>query len=236
MRSFGVEEEFLLADTRTGKHAPVGEKLLDNYLLSAPTTQPAPSSRRNPHAKAVTPGNKRLGSKPAGNSLTTEWQREQVEAVSVPFTLLNNLAEAIRGGRAEADRQASILDARIVALRTSLLPELPHTTGQGHYLAMKERFGLIHREQLMCGFHVHVSVNPDDEGVAVLDCRRIWLPISIALSANSPFWQGKDTGYASLRYQIWRRWPTAGPTEVFGSQGLPGPGGNVALLRRPARR
>ncbi len=106
MRSFGMEEKFLLADTRTGKHALVGEKLLDNYLLSAPATQPAPSSRRNPHAKAVTPGNKRLGSKPAGNSLTTELQREQVEAVSVPFTLLNDLAEAIREGRAE-DRPPS---------------------------------------------------------------------------------------------------------------------------------
>jgi glutamate---cysteine ligase / carboxylate-amine ligase len=36
-----------------------------------------------------------------------------------------------------------------------------------------------------------------------------------ALTANSPFWQGVDTGYASYRSQAWHRWPSAGPTEVF---------------------
>ncbi len=35
-----------------------------------------------------------------------------------------------------------------------------------------------------------------------------------ALTANSPFWQGEDTGYASYRSQVWRRWPSAGPTDV----------------------
>src|ERR1700738_3546636 len=41
------------------------------------------------------------------------------------------------------------------------------------------------------------------------------LPALLALSANSPFWQGVDTGYASYRTQIWQRWPTAGmPPEL----------------------
>jgi glutamate---cysteine ligase / carboxylate-amine ligase len=44
-----------------------------------------------------------------------------------------------------------------------------------------------------------------------------WLAILLALSANSPFWQGHDSGYASFRYQAWGRWPGSGPTEVFGS-------------------
>ncbi len=38
----------------------------------------------------------------------------------------------------------------------------------------------------------------------------------LALSSNSPFWQGADSGYASYRTQVWYRWPTAGPTEPFG--------------------
>ena len=45
----------------------------------------------------------------------------------------------------------------------------------------------------------------------------MWLPVLLALSANSPFWQGRDTGYASFRSQAWTRFPTAGPTEIFGS-------------------
>jgi glutamate---cysteine ligase / carboxylate-amine ligase len=62
---------------------------------------------------------------------------------------------------------------------------------------------------------VHVSVADDDEGVAVLNRIRVWLPVLTALSANSPFWQGRDTSYASFRSQVWHRWPSAGPTGPF---------------------
>lgn len=55
--------------------------------------------------------------------------------------------------------------------------------------------------------------------MAVLDRIRIWLPVLMALSANSPFRNGADTGYASYRTQAWGRWPTAGPAELFGSAG-----------------
>jgi glutamate---cysteine ligase / carboxylate-amine ligase len=72
-------------------------------------------------------------------------------------------------------------------------------------------------EQLVCGCHVHVSVESDDEAVAVLDRVRVWLPSLLALSANSPFWQGKDTGYASFRSQVMNRWPTSGPPPCLGS-------------------
>jgi carboxylate-amine ligase len=41
--------------------------------------------------------------------------------------------------------------------------------------------------------------------------------VLIALSANSPFWHGEDTGYASYRSQVWNRWPSAGPLEILGS-------------------
>ncbi len=61
---------------------------------------------------------------------------------------------------------------------------------------MKDEFGLLARQQLTCGQHVHVSVESREEGVAVIDRIRVWLPLLIALSSNSPFWQGADTGYA----------------------------------------
>jgi carboxylate-amine ligase len=41
--------------------------------------------------------------------------------------------------------------------------------------------------------------------------------VLLALSANSPFYLGEDTGHASWRSQIWSRWPTTGPREPFGS-------------------
>lgn len=62
-----------------------------------------------------------------------------------------------------------------------------------------------------------VSVGSDEEGGAVLDRIRIWLPVLAALSANPPFWNGADTGYASYRTQARGRWPAAGPVELFDS-------------------
>ncbi len=77
--------------------------------------------------------------------------------------------------------------------------------------------GIVAAEQLTCGMHVHVEVSSAEEGVGVLDGIRSWLPVLLALSANSPFWNGHDTSYASFRSRVWNRWPTSGPTPIFGS-------------------
>ena len=65
--------------------------------------------------------------------------------------------------------------------------------------------------------HVHLYVESPETGVAVIDQLVPWLPVILAISANSPFYQGRDTAYASWRSQAWAQWPSAGPTERFGS-------------------
>ena len=105
----------------------------------------------------------------------------------------------------------------MAALATSPLAVTPSTTPDERYLRMAEEYGLTAQEQLTCGCHVHVGVASDDEGVAVLDRIRPWLAPLLAMTANSPFWQECDTGYASYRQRVWGRWPSAGPTELFGS-------------------
>ena len=82
---------------------------------------------------------------------------------------------------------------------------------------MLERFGLTAQEQLTCGFHVHTYIESKDEGVAVLDRIRDKLAVLTALSANSPFWKGMPTGFESYRTQAWNRWPTSGPSAIFGT-------------------
>jgi carboxylate-amine ligase len=47
---------------------------------------------------------------------------------------------------------------------------------------------------------------------------RPWLPVLAALTVNSPYWLGGDTGYASYRTEIWNRWPTAGMPQSFASR------------------
>jgi carboxylate-amine ligase len=104
----------------------------------------------------------------------------------------------------------------VVAVATSPFKVRPTVTVNERYARMIEMFGLVAREQLTCGQHIHVSINSPDEGVAALDRIRGWLPVLTAISANSPYWQGKDTGYSSYRTIAWGQWPTAGPTETFG--------------------
>ncbi len=75
---------------------------------------------------------------------------------------------------------------------------------------MQEQYRLLVDEQLICGTQIHVGVA--DRDVAVEIGQRIArdLPVLLALSASSPYWNGQDTGYASIRTIIWQRWPSAG--------------------------
>jgi carboxylate-amine ligase len=151
------------------------------------------------------------------SSLEAELQQEQVEIESAPCRDLTDLARQLRERRQHADQLARRSGARVAALGTSPLPVHPQTTPHPRYQAMGEHFGLTTAEQLTCGCHVHVGIDSAAEGVAVLDRIRPWLPVLLAVSANSPFWQGVDSGYASFRSQAWSRFPSAGPTELFGS-------------------
>lgn len=191
-RTFGIEEEFLLVDPATGQPRPVSELALSQ------------GAKRS--ASALEP------------ALTLEVQQEQIEAVSPVCSTLAELEASVRLGRAMADEAAKSVGARAAALATSPIQTNPSMVPLPRFQLMADRFGLTFKEQLTCGFHVHVGVASGEEGVAVLDRIRVWLPVLLALSANSPFWQGRDSGYASFRYQAWNRWPTAGPSELFGSE------------------
>ena len=194
MRTFGVEEELLIVDPADGRPLPLAGELLASSRTAAGTLSVV-----------------------GDPVLAVEFKREQIEVQTCPCSSLDGLLGEIRRGRDAADAAARAVGARVAALATSPLPTVTHTTRGPRYAAMMDGFGLTAREQLTCGLHVHVSVGSDEEGVAVLDRIRIWLPVLAALSANSPFWNGADTGYASYRTQAWGRWPTAGPVELFGS-------------------
>lgn len=147
--------------------------------------------------------------------LESELKQEQLETDTHPHQALDDLEKELRSRRRQADEAARSQGARIAALATSPVAVVPHTTRDPRYQAMAEHFGLTTTEQLACGLHVHVSIDSAEESVAVLDRIRVWLPALLALSANSPYWQGTDTGYASFRNQALQRWPGSGPTDVY---------------------
>ena len=135
----------------------------------------------------------------AGGTLEGELHQQQLETDTRPHTDLGELSRrAARVATSGRRPPLAPVGARVAALATSPLPVTPRTTPKDRYLRMAEQFGLTHAEQLTCGCHVHVSVESAEEGVAVLDRIRVWLPVLTALSANSPYWQGQDTRLREL--------------------------------------
>lgn len=152
------------------------------------------------------------------NAAEHELKQQQVEIGSAPCLSLAELHTQLVHRRRVLAGAAAGVDARVVALATCPVPERTTTTPQRRYRELMERFGPVtSSEQLTCGQHVHVSVQSDDEAVAVIDRLQLWLPTLRALAANSPFWREQDTAYASYRSVLWDRWPTSGATHPFGS-------------------
>ncbi|MFJ8082140.1 glutamate--cysteine ligase [Streptomyces sp. NPDC096205] len=188
MRTVGVEEELLLVDPENG----------DPRAMSAAVLARA--------AADVT----------GEQVFEKELHDQMVEFATHPQEDMADLREEIVRCRKEAAGYAGGLGCAVAALATSPLPLSPSVGLNHRYRWMAEQYDITSR-QLVCGCHVHVCVESDEEGVAVADRVRPWLSVLSALSANSPFWQGRDTGYSSYRSRVWQQWPSAGPTEVFGS-------------------
>ena len=83
------------------------------------------------------------------------------------------------------------------------------------YAVVEREYQQLAREQIICGVHVHVGVEDPELAIKVVNAVGPWLSPLIALAANSPFWGGRDTGYASYRTELWRRWPMAGTPAPF---------------------
>lgn len=123
--------------------------------------------------------------------------------------------ETIRIGRTLADRAAKAQGRRAVALASPVLPYAPmEPSSRRRREAMQ---GTEPDDSHMCGFTVHVAVTSPEEGVQVLDRIRVWMPVLLALSANSPFWSGRPSRMNSHRYFLRSKWPAPGPNAVFGS-------------------
>ncbi len=153
----------------------------------------------------------------AADAFEGELNEEQIEVGSRPHEDLGELTEELLGWRRRAGLAARRMGARVAAVGLCPTEVTPRTVRSERYDRITELYGITAEEQLTCGCHVHVSVADRDEAVGVIDRIRGWLPVLTALSANSPFWQGRDTSYAAYRSPVMNRWPSAGPTDVFGS-------------------
>ncbi len=178
----GIEEEFLVIDQETGDLAGrAGD------VLAA--------------ARPVLAG-----------QVTSELSRCQVETNTPTCATLGDAEVELRRLRRGLADAAATLGAATIALAShpwSAWDDQEPNTDKAHYRALLDTHQQVAREQVVCGCHIHVGVDAPDERIMAMNLVRPWLPALLALSANSPWWQGDDTGYASYRTMVWRAWPTA---------------------------
>jgi glutamate---cysteine ligase / carboxylate-amine ligase len=194
-RTVGVEEELLVVD---------------------PTTRSVTSRARD-----VVKGNDELqrnGPLRVSDELDKELFRHQLEIRTDPTRDIDDIVNDVVAGRRTAGEAAEPLDLAVAVCATvPLAMEEPVISDNDRYRDMAEAFGQVARRGTTCGMHVHVAIESAEEGVRCIDRISPWLPVLLATSANSPYDEGRDTGYASWRTQLWSAWPSAGPTEPFGS-------------------
>lgn len=75
----------------------------------------------------------------------------------------------------------------------------------------------VARSNLIFGMHVHVAIPNREEGLHIMNTARYFLPHLYALSTNSPFWEGRETGFKSFRSKVFDKFPRTGIPPYFGS-------------------
>ncbi|MFK4481761.1 glutamate--cysteine ligase [Curtobacterium sp. AB7] len=141
-----------------------------------------------------------------------ELQRTTIETNTPVVRTLDDLRRVIVDLRRELS--AAIAPAGVTIASVGTAPRSEYAdfelTSGGRYGRMQEQYRMLVDEQLICGLQVHVGVSDRDLAVQIAQRVAPVLPVLLALSASSPFWNGQDTGYSSFRSIIWQRWPSAG--------------------------
>src|SRR6201989_1672478 len=179
----------------------------EGFLLADPTTGEPVAENKAVAAHAAEHGVK----------LQLELSSCQVESNSEVVGGSDALRKELTRLRSIAAEAAKANGAQLLA--AALPPTRQHDfpiTDTPRYREIADKFGIV-AEEGVCGAHVHVAVPSREAGIRVSNRLRPWLPLFLALSANSAVYRNADTGYASWRSILWARWPSAGPPPHFDS-------------------
>jgi glutamate---cysteine ligase / carboxylate-amine ligase len=141
-----------------------------------------------------------------------ELQESTIEIGTCVCRTASSADAELRRLRLQAAAAAAAEDLEIVAAGVH-----PFSGWRGHqrsegprYEHIAQKYGRLARDEHIFGMHVHVAVPDRLERIPLLNVVRHFVPHLIALSCSSPYFEGEDSGFASYRMVLWRRWPGAG--------------------------
>ena len=188
---FGIEEEFFVSCPQTGA------------LMNCEGPELIDAARRK-----------------LGAAVTCEMLQSQIEIVS---PILQHAAEADLVMRRLRRSLADVVDDmgwRLIAAGTHPLGvwHEQRVTNTARYEGLMHDFQIVGRRNLVCGLHVHVAVPDGVDRIHIMNRAVRWVPLFLALSTSSPFWNGRATGLLSYRQTLYDEWPRSGLPDFFESE------------------
>ncbi len=184
---FGIEEEYFLADAAT-RGTP--ERTLDGFHHAVHSQLP---------------------------KVERELLQSQVEVSTPPSTSFGEAATSLRRQRASLaaiGREHGILVFAAGTHPVARWSRQQHTRKQ-RYDGMMRELGMLGRRNVVCGMHVHVEVPRPEARVDLMNRLMPTMPLLLALSVSSPFWQGQRTGLAGYRLCVFGEAPRTGLPDLF---------------------
>jgi len=182
----------------------------EEYQIIDPVTR-----ELNSRVKQILP----IARKALGEEVQPEAHLSQIEIGTPICRTLADVRRELVHSRREVIAAATKDGNRIAAAGTHPFShwEDQQITPKERYKSLERDYQQLTRELLICGCHVHIGISDREMAIQVMNRARVWLAPLLALAANSPFWLGTDTGYASYRTEIWSRWPLSGVPSIFQS-------------------
>lgn len=188
--TLGVEWEVALVERESGELAPRGQEVLDALVAQHP----------------------QFGEEGDHPHVTGEFLQNTVEMVT---GVCDTVGEAVDQLADTQDRIREITDPRSLEIFGAGTHPFSQWADQPvvdkeRYFKVLDRAQYWGRQMVIFGMHVHVGIDHRDKALPVLEGLLNYYPHLLALSANSPYWCGQDTGYASHRALIFQQLSTAG--------------------------
>jgi len=156
-----------------------------------------------------------------GARVTGEYLQCQVEVGTKPHHKVSDAAAELMELRRGVAKCAAAFGYAPIAASTH-----PFATWRSQSHTRKERYdnlrdnlGQVVRRMLICGMHIHIGIEDEDERIDLMSQVSYFLPHLLALSTSSPFWEGDDTGLSSYRLTVFDALPRTGlpdPLESYG--------------------